>query len=65
MRIEIEFYKTGNGYGAWISDNCGGSGIEVNGASAEEVADNMKLYIMDYVSYLDKDDSEDDSNEVD
>lgn len=65
MRIEIEFYKTGNGYGAWISDNCGGSGIEVNGASAEEVADNMKPYIMDYVSYLDKDDSEDDSNEVD
>jgi len=60
MRIEIEIYKSGNGYGAWISDNCGGSGIEVNGESAEEVADNMKPYIMDYVFGLD----EDDSNEV-
>ena len=60
MRIEIEFYKTENGYGAWISDNCGGSGIEVNGASAEKVADNMKPYIMAYVVSLD----EDDSNEV-
>jgi len=65
MRIEIEFYKTGNGYGAWISDNCGGSGIEVNGASAEEVAENMKPYIEDYVFGLDDDGSEDDSDEVD
>lgn len=54
MNIQIELYKTEGGYGAWISDNCGGSGIEVNGASAQELANNMSGYIEDYVIGLDE-----------
>ena len=53
MRIEIEFYKDGDSYGAYISDDCGGSGIEVCGTTPEELAGNMKLYLEDYAVELD------------
>ena len=54
MKLEIELYKNESGYGAWISDYCGGSGIEVNGATPEELSENMRPYIADYAYQLDE-----------
>ena len=54
MRLDIEIYKTENGYGAWISDNCGGSGIEAEGSTPEELGENVSSYIADYAASLDE-----------
>lgn len=46
--INVELYIENGCYCAYIGDNAGGSGIKVVGDTAEELADNMKSYIMDY-----------------
>lgn len=53
MRLDIEIYKSGNGYKAWIGDDCGGSGIEVEGKTPEGLGENMSAYIADYAYSLD------------
>lgn len=46
--INVELYTENGSYCAYIGDDAGGSGIKVEGDTAEELADNMKSYIMDY-----------------
>ena len=53
VRIDLTLYKTENGYGIWLSDNIGGSGIEIEGATKEECAKNVAPYIEDYFCKLD------------
>jgi hypothetical protein len=46
--INVELYIESGCYCAYIGDDAGGSGIKVEGNTAEELADNMKSYILDY-----------------
>lgn len=46
--LNVELYIENGSYCAYIGDNAGGSGIKVEGDTAEELADNMKSYILDY-----------------
>ena len=48
MILTVEIYKEGTGLGAWISDDQGGSGIEVNGSDAAELSEQLNDYISDY-----------------
>jgi hypothetical protein len=48
VRLSLELYRDGDGFGIWLSDNMGGSGIEATGATPEEAANNMASYIADY-----------------
>lgn len=48
MRLDIELYQDGEVHGAWITDRCGGSGIEVEAVSYEEFAAKVGAYIADY-----------------
>ena len=54
MRLDIEIYKSEKGYDAWISDDCGGSGIKVEGNTPNELGENMSAYIADYAYSLDE-----------
>jgi len=54
--LDVELYKEGETFGAYISDNVGGSGISVKGATPEEVASNLSPYLADYF-YEQTDDS--------
>lgn len=56
MRLDVEIYKEGNVYGAYIGDNCGGSGISVEGSTPEELSENLKPYIADYAYNLENSD---------
>lgn len=53
VRIELNLYKTDNGYGIWLSDYEGGSGIEVEATTKEECANEITPYIEDYMYKLD------------
>ena len=48
VRLSLELYRNGNGFGIWLSDDVGGSGIEVVGNTPEEAANNIAPYIADY-----------------
>lgn len=48
VRLSIELYRDGDGFGVWLSDNMGGSGIKANGNTPEEAAENIASYITDY-----------------
>lgn len=48
VRISIELYRDGEAFGAWLSDNCGGSGIDVKGKSPQDAAEKLAPYIADY-----------------
>ena len=48
MILTVELYKTDSGLGAWIADDQGGSGIEVNGSDAAELSEHLNDYISDY-----------------
>lgn len=48
VRLSLELYRKGNGFGIWLSDDTGGSGIEVLGNTPEEAANNIAPYIIDY-----------------
>jgi len=54
VRIELTLYKCDNGYGIWLSDNIGGSGIEVEAPTKEECANEIAPYIEDYFYKLDE-----------
>ena len=47
-KITLELYRNSNGFGIWLGDDCGGSGIEVTGNTPEEVANEIAPYISDY-----------------
>lgn len=48
MKIELDIQKKGKEISIWLSDNIGGSGIEVQG-TLETVVDNLKPYLEEYV----------------
>lgn len=48
VRLSLELYRDGDGFGIWLSDDFGGSGIEATGSTPEEVANNIAAYIADY-----------------
>ena len=48
VSLSLELYRKGNGFGIWLSDNIGGSGIEAVGETPEEAAKNIASYIADY-----------------
>lgn len=52
LRLTLEIYKTENGYGAWLSDNIGGSGIGVEENTAEKTSAELSRYIEDYLLRL-------------
>jgi len=52
--LNVELYKEGKVYGAYIGDNGGGSGIDVKGSTPEEAAEELKPYIADYLHKLKK-----------
>ena len=53
ITITLTLYKTSNGYGIWLSDQIGGSGIEVEETTKSECAKNIAPYIEDYLYKLD------------
>lgn len=54
IKIELTLYKTEGGYGIWLSDYMGGSGIEVEAPTKEECANGIAPYIEDYLYKLDE-----------
>jgi hypothetical protein len=46
--LNVELYIDKDLFCAYISDNMGGSGIEVSGSTPQELADNLSPYIADY-----------------
>lgn len=56
IKITLTLYKTDDGYGIWLSDDMGGSGIEVEEATKEECANGIAPYIEDYLYKLDEED---------
>lgn len=53
IRLTLELYKTGDYYDCWLSDNAGGSGIEVEAATKEEFIEELGPYIEDYLCRMD------------
>lgn len=50
FNLNINVIKEEDGISLWVSDDFGGSGIEVEGDTAEEVAENLMPYLIDYFS---------------
>lgn len=46
--LSLELYRNDFGFGIWLSDNQGGSGIEASGNTPEEAAQDIAKYIADY-----------------
>lgn len=59
MTLTIDIEKTIGGFDIYLSDDFGGSGIKVNGATSNEVVDNLMPYIHDYLSNLESIEEED------
>ena len=53
IRIELTLYKTEEGYGIWLSDNIGGSGIKVEETTKAKAVESVAPYIEDYLYNLD------------
>lgn len=64
FNININVIKESDGLSLWVSDDFGGSGIEVEGDTPEEVAENLLPYLIDYFSNGENDD-EDEGDEDD
>ena len=62
FRLDIELYYEDGEYKAYISDNVGGSGIELSNDSPSDLVQEIGPYIYDYVSETD-DEYEDDDDE--
>jgi hypothetical protein len=64
FNININVIKDISGLSLWVSDDFGGSGIEVEGDTPEEVAENLLPYLIDYFSgHISKEDDEDNDDE--
>ena len=55
VKLSLELYRDGDGFGIWLADDFGGSGIEATGGTPEEVANNIASYIADYFYKHDED----------
>jgi hypothetical protein len=49
MILTIDIEKSIDGFDIYLSDDNGGSGIKVNGASSNEAVANLMPYIHDYL----------------
>ena len=63
VNISLNLYRDGDGFGIWLSDDFGGSGIEATGNTPEEAADNIASYIADYFYEHDDEDEEDEDED--
>lgn len=54
IRIELTFYKTEDGYGIWLSDDVGGSGVKVEAPTKGGCVSGIAPYIEDYLYKLDE-----------
>ena len=63
VNLSLNLYRDGDGFGIWLSDDFGGSGIEATGNTPEEAADNIASYIADYFYEHDDEDKYDDEDE--
>jgi hypothetical protein len=52
MVLNIDIEKTDNGFDIYLSDNNGGSGIEVSGDTSHKAIENLMPYIHDYLYRL-------------
>ena len=54
MVVEIEINKAsvGKGFDLYMGDDCGGSGIEVSGKTADEAIENLIPYLRDYMEQV-------------
>lgn len=52
INLNIDIEKNANGFDIYLSDNNGGSGVEVYGSTADEVIENLTPYIHDYLYRL-------------
>lgn len=66
FNLNINVIKEEDGISLWLSDDFGGSGIEVEGDTAEEVAENLMPYLIDYFSgHIGNNEEEDEDEEDD
>ena len=59
FNININVIKESDGISLWVSDDFGGSGIEVEGDTPEEVAENLLPYLIDYFSDRQEEENDD------
>lgn len=52
--LRLDLYKTDEGYGIYLSDCIGGSGIEVDEKTKSKCAKEIAKHIKDYLYYLDE-----------
>ena len=64
MNFDLNLEYNGESFCAWLCDDCGGSGIEVYGDTANELIENLTPYLSDYLYRIEHpeefDDEEDD-----
>lgn len=52
MELNLELYRNGDGYGIYLADNCGGSGIKVEGSTEKEVCEKLVPYLAEYFNAM-------------
>lgn len=60
VNLNLTLYRNGEEFGIYLSDNFGGSGIEVEGKTPEEAANLISSYIQDYFYENDEDEEYED-----
>ena len=63
FNININVIKESDGLSLWVSDDFGGSGIEVEGNTPKEVAENLLPYLIDYFSNGKNDEGDEDEDD--
>jgi hypothetical protein len=63
LELNIDIEKTDDGFDIYLSDQCGGSGIEVSGATADEAIENLTPYLHDYLYRMEHPEEEDDDDD--
>lgn len=48
VNLSVELYHEDGKFGAYLSDDIGGSGISVTGSTPKEVSERLAEYIQDY-----------------
>lgn len=48
VNLDVELYRNGDLFCGYISDNIGGSGIDVKGDTPQQLAEKLAPYIADY-----------------
>ena len=48
VRLSLELHRNDDGFGIWLGDDCGSSGIEVSGSTPKEAVAHIVPYLEDY-----------------